>query len=348
MVRSLGLVLVAMAASGALAACGDAKKTLAVAPAVAEGPAFAVTEAMTPDYRMVAAILTNRDNGDARARIGGKLSRVLVREGDEVRPGQVVAQISDERIALEAQAGSASVAAAEADATRAREDLARSERLFAAGAIAPAAIETIRATAKSAEARLKAARAQAGAAQALNAQGEVTAPAKGKVTTIPVPQGAVVMAGDVVVGISTGVPVLRIEVPEAEAGNLIQGAHIRLLVGEDGEQVRAAAIRQVYPAVKDGRVTADLDAPDLPVDLIGARARVLVPAGERMAIVVPSSYLVTRYGADYVRLARAGGTVIEAPVQRGAPAPTDALPDGIEILSGLRAGDKILPPRSQP
>ncbi|MEP7209337.1 MAG: efflux RND transporter periplasmic adaptor subunit, partial [Alphaproteobacteria bacterium] len=283
-----------------------------------------------------------------RARIGGKLSRVLVREGDDVRPNQVVAVITDDRISLEAQAGSASVVAAEADATRAREDLARSERLFAAGAIAPAAIETVRATAKSTEARLKAARAQAGAAQALNKQGEVAAPANGKVTAIPVPQGAVVMAGDVVVAISTGAPVLRIEVPEAEAENLIQGARIRLLVGEDGAQIRTATIRQVYPAVKNGRVTADLDAPDMSVDLIGARARVLAPAGERMAIVIPSSYLVTRYGADYVRLARAGGAVIEAPVQKGSPTPTDALPDGIEILSGLRTGDQILPPRLQP
>ncbi len=285
--RRIKLVLAAVAASGLLAACGDAKKTLAIANATAEGPAFSVVETVTPDYRAVAAILTNRDNGDARARIGGKLSRVLVREGDEVRSGQVVAEITDDRVALEAQAGAATVVAAEAEASRARDDLARSERLFAAGAIAPAAIETIRATAKSADARLKAARAQAGAAQALNSQGQVTAPAKGRVTAIPVPQGAVVMAGDVVVAISTGAPVLRIELPEAEAGSLKQGDRIRLLVGEDGEQVQSATIRQVYPAIQDGRVKADLDAPDMPVDLVGARVRVLAPAGERMAIVIP-------------------------------------------------------------
>jgi hypothetical protein len=88
---------------------------------------------------------------------------------------------------------------------------------------------------------------------------------------------------------------------------------------------------------------ADLDAPGLDAELVGARVRVLVPAGERIAIVVPASYFVTRYCADYVRLSRTGGSVIEAPVQKGPPAPTDAVPDGIEILSGLRPGDKILP-----
>jgi hypothetical protein len=150
------------------------------------------------------------------------------------------------------------------------------------------------------------------------------------------------MPGEVVVAITTGARVLRIELPEAEARNLREGAQIRLLA-ETGDQVRTAKIRQVYPAVAGGRVMADLDAPGLDAELVGARVRVLVPAGERIAIVIPASYVVTRYGADYVRLSRAGGSVIEAPVQKGPPAPTDAVPDGVEILSGLRSGDMILP-----
>jgi hypothetical protein len=44
-----------------------------------------------------------------------------------------------------------------------------------------------------------------------------------------------------------------------------------------------------------------------------------------------------------VRLSRKGGVTIEAPVQRGARVPLEDMPDGVEILSGLRAGDLILP-----
>jgi len=345
--RSGWSILVALAAAGVLSSCGNAANTAQIASAAPSGPVITVEQQTIPDYRMVAAVLTNRDVGDARARIGGKLSRVLVREGDDVRAGQVVAVIADERVSLEAQAGAANVTAAEAAATRARDDLARSERLFASGAISVAAIEGARAQAKTADAQLKAARAQAGAAQALTNQGQVTAPAAGKVTRIPAPQGAVIMPGEVVVAITTGARVLRIELPEAEARNLKEGAQIRLL-GESGDHVQTAKIRQVYPAVAGGRVMADLDAPGLEAELVGARVRVLVPAGERIAIVVPASYVVTRYGADYVRLSRVGGSVIEAPVQKGPPAPTDAVPDGIEILSGLRSGDKILPAEPAP
>jgi hypothetical protein len=102
-------------------------------------------------------------------------------------------------------------------------------------------------------------------------------------------------------------------------------------------------VRQIYPAVDNGRVTADLDAQTLPAGFIGARVRVLIPVGERRAIIIPARYIVTRFGVDYVRLERTGGAIIEAPIQRGGAVPTDQMPDGIEILSGLSQGDAILP-----
>jgi multidrug efflux pump subunit AcrA (membrane-fusion protein) len=76
----------------------------------------------------VSAILTNRDVGDARARIGGRITQILVKEGDKVRAGQVVAVIGDDRISLEADAAAASVRAAEAASQQAQQDLQRAER----------------------------------------------------------------------------------------------------------------------------------------------------------------------------------------------------------------------------
>ncbi|HCK84418.1 MAG TPA: hypothetical protein DHW63_07855 [Hyphomonadaceae bacterium] len=170
------------------------------------------------------------------------------------------------------------------------------------------------------------------------------APADGRVTRAPIPQGAVVMAGDVVVAIATGARVLRLELPEAQAAFLAEGQDVRILGAGDGDAPRAVRVRQVYPAIENGRVTADLDAQSFEGDFVGARVRVLVQTGRREAIIVPSRYLVTRFGVDYVRLVRERGAVIDAPVQRGAPVPTDTLPDGVEILSGLAAGDVIIPP----
>lgn len=329
-------------ATAALAAgCGGPKTE---APKVEQGPQAAtlkVTERTVPDYRMVSAVLTNRDVGDARARIGGRIAQILVKEGETVRAGQVVAVIGDERISLEADAAAASVRAAEASSQQAQQDLQRAERLFSSGAVSRAAIEQARSAAKSAEAQLQSARSQAGAARALNNQGQVVAPSAGEVTRIPSPRGAVIMAGEVVVQITTGAPVLRIELPESEAANLKEGQSIRFL-SDDADEPRMATIRQVYPAVSAGRVMADIDAAGIDRQLVGGRVRVMAPAGERSAIVIPETYIDTRFGADYVRLSRTGGATIDAPVQRGARIPLDDMPDGVEILSGLRAGDEIL------
>lgn len=344
----LAPVALVLAALGGAYGCSEGATRDAVVQERTAGEALVVEEVDAPDFRIVAATLTNRDVGDARARIGGKIARLLVRDGDPVRKGQVVAIISDERLDAEARAAAATVTAARANAERAAQDLERAEKLYAADAVSRSAIDAARSEGAATQAQLKAAQAQAAAAQAMKDQGSVTSPADGKVTRAPVPQGAVVMPGEVVVAISTGAQVLRMELPESEGRTLRQGQELRIVEGADAAGVSVAVVRQVYPAVTRGRVTIDLDAPAIADALIGARVRVAAPLGVRKAIVIPASMIVTRFGADYVRLQRAGGAVIEAPVQLGSPTPTDDFPDGVEILSGLRPGDEILPPEPKP
>lgn len=329
-----------------LGAC-DRSEPVAEAPAVQHAEQIVVQRALAPDYKTVSAVLTSRDVGDARARIGGTLSRLLVREGEPVRRGQVVAIVSDQRLALEAQAGAAGIAAAEAAAERARADQARFQVLFERGFLSQARMDQINAETRAADAQLRAARSQGGALSEANAQGRVLAPADGRVTRAPIPQGAVVMPGEVVVAIATGARVLRIELPEAQAEFLREGQDIRILDAEAGAAARTVRVRQVYPAIENGRLMADLDAQSLEGEFVGARVRVLIPAGEREAIVIPTRYVETRYGVDYVRLVRANGAVIDAPVQRGGAMPSEAAPDGVEILSGLEPGDVIIPPEPQ-
>jgi RND family efflux transporter MFP subunit len=326
-----------------LGAC-DRPEPVAEAPPSQHSDEFVVQRAAAPDYKIVSAVLTSRDVGDARARIGGTLSRLLVREGDQVRRGQIVAIISDQRLALEAQAGAAGVAAAEAAAERARADQGRFQVLFDRGFLSQARMDQVNAETRAADAQLRAARSQGGALSEANAQGRILAPADGQVTRAPIPQGAVVMPGEVVVAIATGARVLRLELPEAQAEFVREGQEIRILDAEEGGTARTVRVRQVYPAIENGRVMADLDAQGLEGEFVGARVRVLIPAGEREAIVIPARYIETRYGVDYVRLVRAGGAVIDAPVQCGSAVPTETTPDGVEILSGLEPGDIIVPP----
>ena len=60
--------------------------------------------------------------------------------------------------------------------------------------------------------------------------------------------------------------------------------------------------------------------------------------------MIPANLIVTRSGIDYVRLRLASGEAIDVPVQRGQEIHTPKQRDGIEILSGLGVGDRLLKP----
>ena len=88
--------------------------------------------------------------------------------------------------------------------------------------------------------------------------------------------------------------------------------------------------------IQGGRVVADVEVPGLGDYFVGERTRVFIDTGKRKAIMIPASLVYRRAGVNYVRLA--GGD--EIVVQPGEPH------DGgeIEILAGLRDGDKLATP----
>lgn len=335
------LLILPLAAAFLLAACGEStpeKPVARVAPAAGRLP---VVERAIADLKPVPATLTTRDMGEARARITGVLTTLLVKEGDTVRQGQLIATVKDDRLALLTAAYDAQVAAAAADAARAQADLTRTRTLFAQGIYAQARLDQVEAIAKASSASLAAARAQRSASAELGAQGAILAPASGRVLVADVPPGSVVTAGQSVARITAGPPVVRLELPEGQARTLRLGDTVQVSI--DGAATAATGIiSQIYPSVVAGQVVADVTAAGLPQDLVGQRATVMVRVGERRALVVPRRYVSTRYGIDYVRLVRADGAASDTPVQTRAGPTADEL----EILSGLKAGDILSLPEA--
>ncbi len=138
--------------------------------------------------------------------------------------------------------------------------------------------------------------------------------------------------------------VLRLRVPERHARFLKAGDTIRLDAAELGEsEPRFGTIQLVYPHIQDGRVVADAVVEGLGDYFVSERIRVWVSAGDRTAFIIPESFVTTRFGMDYVKVRNASG-LMDVPVQRGRALPRPDLPDGIEILSGLNAGDRLVKP----
>ena len=334
------LLLAALGATLFLSACGKAEQVRPASETAPVAGRLKVQSMTVADLKSVPALLTTRDMAEARARISGVLTRLLVKEGDEVRQGQLIATIKDDRLALQTSAYDAQVYAATAESSRAQADLARTRDLFSHGVYAQARLDQIEAQAKGASGALAAARAQRAASAELGAQGAVLAPASGRVLTADTPAGSVVTPGQSIARITAGPIVVRIEIPEGQAQALKVGDTVLLEAADLGGAASQGTISQVYPAVTAGQVTADMTAPGLPRDLIGRRVRARLRIGERQALVIPRRYMETRFGVDYVRLVSAGGKVSPTPVQTTS-GPTA---DTVEILSGLRADDVLSAP----
>ena len=329
----------ALGATLLLTACGGSEPQ---AQAPARPPAagqLTLAYATVADIKPVSATLTTRDMGEARARISGVLVALMVKEGDRVRQGQLIATVKDDRLALVTASYDAQVAAASADAARAQGDLARTCTLFNQGIYAQARMDQVEAMARAANATLAAAKAQRAASAELGAQGAVLAPASGRVLTADVPLGSVVMAGQSIARITAGPTVVRIELPEAQAEALKVGDEVRLAAEDLRGVAISGRIAQVYPSVTAGQVVADVTAEGLPEDLIGQRVRVGISIGRRQALVIPRRFVSTRYGIDYVRLVGKDGTVSETPVQTTSAATAS----DVELLSGVRPGDVLAP-----
>jgi hypothetical protein len=61
-------------------------------------------------------------------------------------------------------------------------------------------------------------------------------------------------------------------------------------------------------------------------------------------MVLPRELTFKRFGLDYVRLLNAEGQPIDVVVQLGQPLNRNGSADDVEILSGLKPGDRIVKP----
>lgn len=319
--------------------------TLLVPPVMAADGDFPVALLKLPDEKSVYATVETVNAIPARVRTGGTITRLSVREGDAVTAGQVIASVGDQKLSLQQGALDAQIAAARAQMEQAQGDLDRAEALSRNGFVTRQRLDELRTAANVAANALKARMAErAVLGQQMN-EGQVLAPAAGRVLAVPVTPGTVVMPGETVAMIAERDYVLRLSVPERHAISLKVGDPVRLDPDDltPGEQVGQGQVTLVYPRISDGRVQADARVTGLGDYFVGQRVRVFVPTGERPVIIVPATYLTTRFGLDFAHL-RQGAGVVEVPVRRGQVRPRPGIPDGVEILAGLNNGDILVRP----
>jgi len=262
--NSLALFLVAaLTVSGCSSKKHDAEKKESAAAAVIKGAVVeTVKSGAMPETVEVAGTVRARTSALVAARIPGTVSVLMVREGDRVRKGQILAR-------LDAQENAANFAVATAgieetqrglDEAGSRKKLAdstfeRYQKLFNEQAVTRHEFD-IKQTEKDlaaqgvarAEARLKQAQAGSRVASAVESYTRIIAPISGVITSKQVDLGASVFPAQPLMTIEDeGSYQLELAIPESMATSLKSGAAVQVALDALGSPF-AARISEIVPA----------------------------------------------------------------------------------------------------
>ena len=175
------------------------------------------------EWKAVYGRVEARDTVPARARIGGIVVDLAVSEGDSVTEGQHLATVRDDKIAFQIAALDAQIRALQSQLATAETELTRGEALVERGVATAQRLDQLRTTVDVTRNQLAAAEAQRSVVVQQGAEGEVLAPGDGRVLTVPVTRGAVVLAGEPIATIGGGGFFLRLAIPERHAAALQEG-----------------------------------------------------------------------------------------------------------------------------
>lgn len=316
---------------------------LVAAALIAASPALGGTLEVVPrpivEWKAVYGRVEARDLVPARARIGGTVAELLVSEGDEVEAGARIAVVRDDKIAFQIEAYDAELRALEAQLSRAEAELSRGRSLTERGIVTAQQLEQLSTDVDVAVSQIAATQAQRAVLIQQKEEGEVLAPVAGRVLSVPVTRGAVIMAGEPAATIGGGGFFLRLAIPERHSRDLRPGADIRIATA--GSET-AGRLAKVYPRIENGRVVADVEVDGIDDAFVDARVLVEVPVGTREALLVPEAALSIRSGLDFVRVVTPAGE-IERAVVPGERVLRDGTPH-VEILTGLEPGETVAVP----
>ncbi len=304
---------------------------------------FVVHATDVADRKAVVATVEPLHQLVARARIGGTIASLAIKEGDVVAAGAEIAVVADQKLALQMQALDSRIASQQSQRDQAKADFDRVAELQRRGVSTQTQLDQARTNLDVAERNLAAMRADRSVIAQQASEGAVLAPGAGRALNVPVSLGQVILPGETIATLAEDQFILRLQLPERHARFMRAGDTV--LIGARGMQaeatdtLREGKVRLVYPEIRGGRVIADVEAPGVGDYFVGERTRVYIDAGTRRTLVVPASYVYRRAGVSYVRLA-SGDEIV---VQPGEPRDIGEI-KGVEILAGLKDGDTLAAP----
>ena len=284
-----------------------------------------------------------------KVRVDGQLERVAFTEGQEVRAGDVLAQIDPRPFQAQLNQALANMARDQAQLANARLDLGRADKLAKLGAGTSQSADTLKAQVAQFDATVQADQAMADTARLNLEFCTVKSPLDGRVGMRLVDPGSIVHASD-----PNGLVTVTQMQPIAVLFALPQDDLAEVLAGEaNGELPVAVDTRDGSRHLADGQLVfvdsqvdqangqvrlkanfANADRSLWPGAFVTARVRVRT---DRAATVVPDRAMQRGEAGDYVYLVQPDQTVA---VRQVKPGPSEG--GFTEIQSGITPGETVV------
>jgi HlyD family secretion protein len=281
---------------------------------------------------------------DVGSTLTGRVARVAVAEGAQVRAGEVLVALETDE--LRAALAQAMAAERQAGATlqAAMATLRRVQQLVAQGFYSPAQLDDTQRAADVALAQQGSVRAATAAARARLAQAAVLAPTDARVLTRDVEPGQIVQPGKALMSLAlAGPPQLTAQVDERFLDQLQPGQKAAVVADAFADQRFAARVLSIAPAVDAQRGAIEVKfalEQQAPVFLReDMTLSVEVETGRReRALVLPLSALRTQPSAATATVLVAdAGRAQERKLRLGL-----RTLDAAEVLEGLAEGETVL------
>lgn len=270
---------------------------------------------------------------------GQRLTRVNVNVGDEVKRGQVLAEINSDTIRADLAAAKASYAEAQAVLADAVTNNKRIQQLRNTGAISAQELTQYQTSQATAQARLDASRAQIESNQLRLAQTQVISPDNGVISASTATVGSLAQTGQELFRLIRDHRLeWRAEVTTSDLYKLKQGMNARIFSPDPAQPAITGKVRIIAPVI-DPQTRYGLVYVDLPATQafrMGMFVKGEFDLGEKPALTIPQTALLLRDGFAYVFIVGKNNRVAQQKVTVGR-----RLADRVEILD-LPANVKLV------
>ena len=281
-------------------------------------------------------------------RVSGNIQRLLVRTGDRVDAGQLIAELDPTDYELRVQEAQASLIQAEARARQAGAEYERVRGLYENRNASRSDLDAARAASESARAQIDASGQRLEQARAQLSYTRLLAPTAGAIGSVPVEVNENVGAGDSVAVLTSGDrPTVDVPVPESVIRQVVRGSDVQVRFDALGGRAFDATVTEVgimsttlattFPV----KVQLGDPAPDVRA---GMAARVIFsfPVEDtRVRYLVPPQSVAEDRGGRFVYVVEPKAPGVGT-VRRKAVTVGELTGEGLEVLEGLSDGDRVV------